>query len=172
MYVSSFSTTWQDYPSPEDSAVVVFFAGCNHRCKGCHNVSLQSMEAGLLYTAARLYEELKQRCRRERTNKVVLEGGDPLFWSNVDGVKWLLEINKELDICIYTGYTVQAVKLLKISGFTYLKCGKYVEEDACLSGKTELGMSFASQNQRLYDSNFHLISSENYYWWKKGENNV
>ena len=169
MYIARFATTWQDYPSPDDSAVVVFFAGCSHDCKDCHNKILQSVCVGELYDVEGLYNELVERCRKERTNKVVLEGGDPLYTSNLEGVRKLLEINKSLDICIYTGYTVQVVKAMGIQGFKYLKCGKYLASERCFGGKNEFSLTLASYNQRIYDSEFQQISNDNVFVFKKGE---
>jgi anaerobic ribonucleoside-triphosphate reductase activating protein len=159
----SISTTWQDYPSREDIAVLVFFSGCIHNCKGCHNPELQKRNPSYSKSIEEFYRELYYKCYSNRTNKVVLEGGDPLYGDNLLSTKELLSYNKDLHFCIYTGYMIEYVKEIKLTGFDYIKCGKYDIDNKCQSQKNDNELIFASTNQKLYDKDYNQISNNNVY---------
>jgi len=183
--VYPFSVSWQDYPS-QDNAVVVYTLGCEHNCKNCHNKEFQNYNYSCEqskdiiidlndqdYDYYDFWFALERECNKQHTNKIVFEGGDPLFIDNRNFIKSLLNINfsnKKFDICIYTGYLINEVMDMGIYGAQFYKCGKYIEELKDNSmGKVNNQLIFASKNQKLYDSNFNQISIDNYYTFK-GEN--
>lgn len=149
--------SYLDYPT-QDWCISVYFVGCEHFCNGCHNPELASSKTCDCMTVS--YEELEKlilhNCKKHRTRKVCLLGGDPLFLAeNRIATKKLLT-NKDFDLCIYTGYEYE--QCADIKGYEYLKCGKY---DALLnqeSIKTDNEFILASTNQKIYNYNGECIS--------------
>lgn len=167
MYLEKITTTWQDYPSNSDIAILVYLQGCTNDCIDCHNKELQNINKDNEIDSKMLYEKIKDQAIRNKTNKVVFQGGDPLSKYNINGLKTFLSIYcKEFDICIYTGYGIDYVMEHWIIGFKYIKCGRY--DNKLLDKKHEIGKTdkqivFASTNQKLYDSHYNCISKNNVY---------
>ena len=124
-----------------------------------------------------LIERVREACLKNRTNKVVFSGGDPLFPKNVKDVALAIDQLKNqysLDICVYTGYNIEDVKhiyknpcLSELSRPTFFKCGKYLEDLKRDSwGKSDQDMKWVSTNQNLYDENFNLVSLDGVYTFK------
>lgn len=154
-------SSFLDYPDNESEAVIVYFTGCSHGCPGCQNKNLQKYDKRV--KKLDIFDIIIQ-CNRVGTNKIVFSGGDPLYKENLKTTKMLLDgLKDSYDICIYTGFTVDKVKEMGIKGFKFLKCGKYDATTARKSSKTSKSMTFASPNQKLYDSNFKLLSKEGKY---------
>lgn len=163
------TSSWLDYPDNCSLAVVVFFTGCLHSCKGCQNEELQQFGDNI-DTEYLSYEDaikkIEHECLRNRTDKVVLSGGDPLFFYNQEFVQYLLDKNI-LDVCIYTGSDIDKVKEIGIHGFKYIKCGTYKEEEKQESMKNTEKMKLASSNQNFYNSNYEKISENGILFFNK-----
>lgn len=150
-----------DYPSEKGSCLTVFFTGCGFSCNGCHNTGLKKFEAegSIDIKPIELYNLLlEESSRRRHTDKLVLQGGDPFFHKNFEGVIELLNINKFFDICIYTGYPIDFLKENNIKGFQFAKCGIYDENLKQDSFKNSFVFSLASSNQNIYDKNYNQMS--------------
>lgn len=160
--------SWIDYPDDESLAVVWYFTGCGHNCLNCQNKDLQMFMApgSEYFTIEKFFSLTHYYCERNRTNKVVLEGGDPLFETNIEFVRDVLFSNASFDICIYTGYDIEYVKKNRIKGFTYLKTGKYEESLKQVSEKTDDYMSLATSNQKIYDKDYNLLSKNGKIYWR------
>lgn len=129
---------------------VIFFSGCHHRCKGCHNPESWNIEYGNNYIIKEVVDEIQ-------TNKIkqgiTLSGGDPFYQADE-----VLELVKELkiydyNIWAYTGYTFEEIinndnkersELLKY--IDVLVDGRFVEELKDLTLKFK-----GSSNQRIID---------------------
>lgn len=102
---------------------VVFFQGCNLRCKGCQNPSTWEMKNGTEMTT----DELVTILEKEVVNKkVTFSGGEPLM--QVDA---LIDIVKKLegfDIVVYTGHEFEEVPKELLDNITYIKTGSFKEE--------------------------------------------
>lgn len=160
------ASTFLDYPSPSKNAVSVYIMGCGHKCKGCFNplfADIDYSDNTMLITPDKLYENIVDKCKRNKTNRIVFLGGDPLYSTNA---LFLIELLKKLkdnyETCIYTGYTVEEVKKILPSNiyFTYLKCGKYELDKKQVSSKNDKYIQFSSSNQELYDSNYIQLSKK------------
>lgn len=134
----------------------IYFAGCLHHCKGCHNPESWNFKQGYAYHPDELY------CMLLKTgnNKVTLTGGDPLYQNigDLDRFLWLLKNGLPLreekpvyDVWVYTGYTWEQLinskrhsSLLKY--IDVIVDGKFVEElrDTSLQFR-------GSSNQRIID---------------------
>ena len=179
MRITDIGTTWLDYPDGESLAVIVYFSGCSHACPGCQNKKYQNFEndESRQISVAELVDLVDKECQRNKTNKVVFSGGDPFFSKNVAEVVLTIDQLKDhymLDICVYTGYSIEDVKkiyerpaLKSFSRPAFFKCGVYREDlKRNTWGKTDESMTWVSTNQNLYDSDFNLISPEGIYTFK------
>lgn len=102
---------------------VVFFQGCNLRCKGCQNPSTWEMKKGTKMTT----EELAVILKQEAVNKkVTFSGGEPLL--QIDA---LLDVIKKLqgfDVAVYTGHEFEEVPQELLENINYIKTGPYRED--------------------------------------------
>lgn len=128
---------------------VVWFQGCLHDCKGCHNPETHDLNGGKEYNL----EEIKQEIRELKyQNGITLSGGDPFFQP-----KQALEMAKTahevgLNVWAYTGFLYEAL----INSNDDKK--KLLEEvDVLVDGRFELDKKSlackfrGSTNQRIID---------------------
>ena len=159
--------TFLDYPDNSSIAICVVMMGCDNKCRGCQNPLFRNSEyekGTREISKEDLVSEIILQCNKNRTNKVVLSGGDPLFPGNLDTTKYILEkLGKNYDICIYTGHDVNYAKFYKIKGFKFLKTGYYDQQNSRISKKDDYEIVFASPNQQLYDENYNLLSKDGIY---------
>lgn len=78
----------------------VYFAGCDHRCPGCHNPSTWPFDAGRDMTVDELLEIIDYN-----DFNVTLTGGDPVY--QADRLGPLLEAlaRRGKSVWLYTGFT-------------------------------------------------------------------
>ena len=156
-----------DYPDNESLCLCVVMMGCTHNCKGCQNPLFQNPEydnGTKIVTVEELYEDLTNLCKRNRTDKIVLSGGDVLSSYNINFTKELLNMIKNMfDVCIYTGYDIDYVKENDIKGFKFIKTGTYIEAQSRPSSKDDTKIIFASPNQKLYNEEYKLLSNDGIY---------
>lgn len=158
-------TTWLDYPDNESLAVIVCMMGCDNGCYLCQNPDFQNPfypNFTKEYTAENFTKEIEYLCERNLTNKIVLSGGDPLAPCNINFTKEFLD-KTYLDVCIYTGHSIEYVKEHNIEGFKFIKCGKFEYDKLRESFKTDELIQFASPNQALYDGEYKLLSKNGIY---------
>lgn len=88
---------------------VIFFAGCPHRCKGCHNPQSWNMKNGTDLTVEDIMVEV---CSNPLAN-VTFSGGDPFVQAKkiVPLAKKIKKLGK--NIWIYTGYTMEELQSSK-----------------------------------------------------------
>ena len=128
---------------------VVFFQGCSHDCRGCHNPSTHTFAGGTLCTP----EELAAKVLSGLTplhRGITLSGGDPLQQDESDLVSFISLLKKarpELNIWIYTGYTYEEVKNQK-----GLSLAQVLVDGPFVLARRNLELPFrGSDNQRLID---------------------
>lgn len=160
----NLQTTWLDYPDNVSIAVIFYTYGCIHKCENCQNPSLQTPVTA--YPEG-IIDEILEYCKRNNTNKLVLSGGDCLLkGANLDLTNSIIDQYKDqLDICIYTGYDIDYVKANVHPGFKFVKCGKYDENLKVEPKKNDNYVQLASTNQKLYDTNYKLLSSNGRYYF-------
>jgi len=158
------SSSFLDYPDNENLCVIFYMPGCNRKCEGCQNINLQ--EPTNYEQIDEIIEILEQYCKKEHTNKICLQGGDPLFDSNLPITRQILvKMGSNYDICIYTGASLAEVKTLNLTGFKYIKCGIFNKSKYIGSKKTDDYLQLATSNQELYDSNLNLLSKDGIYYF-------
>jgi len=157
-----FVETWQDYPDSVSNAVLVYFVGCDNYCKGCHNhqlINYYNNDARSIFLG-NFIEDLNNMCTRCNTDKVVLSGGDPLYCKNVEFVKSFL-VQNNLSVTIYTGYDYSYVKRCEISGFDFIKVGKFIPEESQPPAKSDTFLRLASKNQKIYNKDLIEVTDGN-----------
>lgn len=163
-YSNFVSESFLDYPDNKSLAIVLYMPGCDRNCLGCHNTNLKEYQN--FEDNQQLIEFLKHKCKLAYTNKLCLQGGDPLYKDNLFLTKQILsEMSSKYDICIYTGGTIKEVEKLNLQGFKYIKCGIFDTKLYIGSKKTDNYIQFATKNQQLYDSNLKLLSKEGIYYF-------
>ena len=130
----------------EGLRTVIFFAGCPHFCKGCHNPESWNIRNGTDMSV----DEVVAECLSNPLTDVTLSGGDPFFQA-----KEVNEVAKRLkaagkNIWAYTGYTLEA--LLERDG-DYLALVKHCDvliDGPFILSERDLSLDFrGSRNQRI-----------------------
>lgn len=130
--------------------VVLWVAGCNHHCRGCHNPSTWNIDGGHTFdeqAKAELFEALG----RKWCDGITFSGGDPLHPENRADItalaKEIKERYPEKNIWLYTGFRYEEVRELEVMQYVdVLVDGRFIEELADSSHKWA-----GSLNQRVID---------------------
>lgn len=139
----------------------IYFAGCKHHCKGCHNPQSWDMNGGYSMPINHILTLIKE----DEFANVTFSGGDPFY--QVDAVTELAkrikaETNKT--IWCYTGFTIEEIRedpnLNKLLPYIdVLVDGPYVEA----LRNTDLPFR-GSTNQRIIAIKKYLKGENNYEW--------
>ena len=84
---------------------VVFFQGCDIRCKGCQNPSSWDILKGKAYETDELVKLLREKVMNK---KITLSGGEPLMQK--DAVSEIVKKLPDFDIALYTGHELNECK--------------------------------------------------------------
>lgn len=123
--------TKDDMLNGEGLRVVLWVAGCEHGCKGCHNKITWDINSGLEFDDA-AKAEIFEQLDHDYIAGITFSGGDPLHTANRKDVgKLICEIRKKYPqktIWLYTGYDWNDVKKLPfINMIDVLIDGKFVK---------------------------------------------
>lgn len=116
----------------EGVRAVIFLSGCSNNCPGCQNWKAQDPEFGAVCTDELIHEIAEDIKARPFLSGITLSGGDPMFdpvkTSNfIDALD--REIGEELDLWIYTGYSMRHLDMS-------MDCLEY-DDDCYLMGSPE-----------------------------------
>ena len=86
----------------------IYLAGCNHRCKGCHNLESWNPLAGSPLTDEVIDRIISQINANPLLDGITFSGGDP-FFSPKDFLPVIRKFREQtgLNIWCYTGYTYE-----------------------------------------------------------------
>lgn len=89
--------------------LVIFFQGCKHNCKGCHNPDTHDPQGGYEESIIKVLDMIKEDPLIEG---ITLSGGDPLEQpvSCYNLCRRIKEFNPDLSIWLYTGYTYEYIQ--------------------------------------------------------------
>ena len=112
----------------------IYFAGCTHACKGCHNKESWCPDNGTLVTEEYLDKIINEINSNPLLDGITLSGGDPLY--NPDEMLEIVKYLKEktgMNIWLYTGYTIEELRKdnrrMKVLQYVdTLVDGKFVQE--------------------------------------------
>lgn len=144
--------TKMDMANGEGIRVVLWLAGCNHKCTGCHNPQTWDCKGGLPFDQKAVIDIITGLDAPE-CDGITFSGGDPLHPNNrekvllfAQSIKECYTINKKT-CWLYTGYLWEDIKDLEnIEYIDVLIDGKYMEELSNPSPKWR-----GSSNQRIID---------------------
>ena len=128
--------------------VVLWLAGCNHKCKDCQNPETWDCNGGIPFDND-AKDEIFAELEKDYVSGITFSGGDPLFPGNRDEVFALMqETHKKFPcktIWCYTGYTFEQVK-----DWEGLKYVDVLVDGPFIPSMKELGLKWkGSSNQRL-----------------------
>lgn len=86
----------------------IYFAGCSHHCKGCHNPEGHNPNSGKLLSDDVLDQMIKEMQSNPLLDGITLSGGDP-FYNPQEMLAILKKLKNEtqLNIWCYTGYVYE-----------------------------------------------------------------
>lgn len=112
----------------------IYFAGCTHACKGCHNKESWCPDNGTLITEEYLDKIINEINSNPILDGITLSGGDPLYNPEemLEVVKYLKEKTK-INIWLYTGYTIEELRkdnkrMAVLEYVDIIVDGKFVQE--------------------------------------------
>lgn len=132
----------------EGLRTVIFFAGCPHYCKGCHNPRSWNLRNGNEISVQQIVEEALNPL-----TDITLSGGDPFYQAEAAAnVARQLKAHGK-NIWAYTGWTIE--QLLENKNSHQLELLKYVDvlvDDSFILAERDLTLSFrGSRNQRIIE---------------------
>lgn len=98
--------TTDDMKNGEGLRVVLWMAGCEHHCEGCHNPITWDPNDGLPITDE-TFSEILQELEKDHISGLTLSGGDPFYPGNIPTTKLLSVLKLSVSnktLWIYTGY--------------------------------------------------------------------
>lgn len=109
--------TTDDMLNGDGLRTVLWVAGCNHRCEGCHNPITWDINGGLPFDE-NAENELFDKLKPDYISGITFSGGDPLHPNNRDEVTRLAKKARSLfpkkTVWLYTGYSFDEIKELEI----------------------------------------------------------
>ena len=142
--------TTDDMLNGDGLRTVLWVAGCDHHCEGCHNPGTWDIDGGIPFDGD-AEDELFEKLAPDYISGLTFSGGDPLHPQNRDEVTRLAKKFREKfpdkTIWLYTGYLYEEISGLEIVSLVdVIVDGEFVraEFDAKLHWK-------GSANQRVID---------------------
>lgn len=139
----------------------IYFAGCGHKCDGCHNPQSWDFNGGKEYTIDELLDIIKSDLFAD----VTFSGGDPFFQVGA-ATELARRIKEETDktLWVYTGYTIEKIIQTRylsrmLPYIDVLVDGPFVKE----LRNTDLAFK-GSSNQRIIVVDKYLKGEEDYLW--------
>lgn len=150
----------------EGVRVVIYVSGCLHNCKGCHNPSSHSFEAGQPFTEKLQDEIVSYMNRTPFISGATLSGGDPMY-SAVEITPFIENLKrdrKDITVWIYSGFCYEEI-LLNSEMFQLLSlCDVLVDGEFVLEQR-DMTLSYkGSRNQRIIDIKKSLSSKKVVLW--------
>ena len=145
----------------EGLRTVIWFQGCPHKCKGCHNPKSHDFKGGKETKISEIKEMISNL---KHQDGITFSGGEPMAQSDA-----LLEIatyakEHKLNIWCYTGYTFEELMDMSNTNPIYKEILKTI--DTLVEGpfkieEKSLNMKFrGSKNQRILDSKKSLKNNK------------
>lgn len=130
--------------------VVLWMAGCNHQCPGCHNPETWDPDVGQPFTDATM-DELIEDLSKSYIRGLTLSGGDPLYPDNRETTLAIVKKCKEKlpnkDIWMWTGYLWEQVQDLEIMNYVDV-----LVDGPFIMAEKDISLPYAgSRNQRVID---------------------
>ncbi len=140
----------------------IYFAGCRHRCEGCHNPQSWSFDGGKEMTIDEIMSVVE-----EEDFDVTLTGGDPMY-----NIEALCELSDEIhqtghDVWLYTGYTWEEI----VDNSKLKEAAKHVDvivDSPFIMELKDADLLFrGSSNQRIIDVKKSIADAAIHLWQRK-----
>ena len=142
--------------------VTIFFSGCLHHCKGCHNPISHDFSNGRLFTSEIQNEIIQYINETPFIGGITLSGGDPMYSaaSIVPFIKELRAKARKIDIWVYSGFVFE--EILKNESMSELLrlCDVLVDGPYIASNKSPNLRFKGSTNQRIIDIQKSLCTNQ------------
>lgn len=139
--------------------VTIWFAGCSHRCPGCHNQHTWDYNQGVLFTDEAIRKKIYEEVNKDYIAGITLAGGDPLSQNDeslTELLDFLIEFKKDFptkNIWIYSGATYESDMLHPIKNDILSHCDVMVDGPFIIK-LLDTDLAFrGSTNQRVIDLN-------------------
>ena len=101
---------------------IVFFQGCDRHCPGCHNAGTWDTENGERMSVDELVSVIDENTPLRR---ITISGGEPLL--QPEGLLTLVRMlhEKDYDIAVYTGRSLEDVPQEILDNIDYIKVGDF-----------------------------------------------
>ena len=139
----------QDYQTTPDRTVL-WVAGCDNHCPGCHNPETWDPNAGTPFRTT-VVDEIDESLSHPYIAGLTVSGGDPFYSENITAVTGILSYIKkrhpDKTIWVYTGYNYEDLKDLPIMEYIdVLVDGRFILE------LKDITLPYSgSTNQRIID---------------------
>ena len=133
----------------EGIRTVIWFQGCLHHCKECHNPETWNFDGGIEFDVEEIKAEIKNL---KYQNGVTLSGGDPFFQpiAALEIAKYAHSLG--LNVWCYTGFTFEELLDDDIAKKEFLKNIDVLIDGRFEIAKKSLACKFrGSTNQRIID---------------------
>lgn len=143
----------------EGVRLVLFTCGCPHKCEDCHNNKTWDIRNGVFEEIDKVAKYLNNKLSKGRYSGITISGGDPIFQNNELYIllKILKNINPDINIWCYTGFTFEKIKELPVLKYIDVLVDGRFEKDKKYPKKKYRG-SYNQRVIRLEDSK--IISIE------------
>ena len=125
--------TKDDLVNGEGVRVVLWVAGCSHKCFNCQNPETWDEKSGIPFDQS-AEDELFEELDKDYVSGITFSGGDPLFPNNRETITNLCKKIRERygnskTIWSYTGFLYENVKDLEIMKYLDVLCdGPFVQK--------------------------------------------
>ena len=156
--------------------LTIFMQGCIHKCKECHNPETWDFKRGKFLPIAEIIRRIK---RNPLLQGITLSGGDPFIQADntykiIKAIKqYNTETNNELDICVYTGYTLEELQdIISYCNNEYLLHYKATKYKNILDNIDYLVDGRFDVTQRTVEAKFRGSKNQKMYEVKHIDNNT
>lgn len=150
----------------EGVRIVVFVSGCLHNCKGCHNPTSHSFEAGRPFTEELQDEIIDYINKTPFISGATISGGDPMYSAKAVAafVRRLRTEVKDISLWIYSGFRYENI-LQNSEMLDLLKLCDVLVDGEFILEQRDMTLSYkGSRNQRIIDIQKSLTQNEIVLW--------
>ena len=150
----------------EGVRIVVFVSGCLHNCKGCHNPTSHSFEAGRPFTEELQNEIIDYINKTPFITGATISGGDPMYSATTVAafVRRLKTEVKDISLWIYSGFRYENI-LQNSEMLDLLRLCDVLVDGEFILEQRDMTLSYkGSRNQRIIDIQKSLTQNEIVLW--------
>lgn len=146
--------------------VVIFFSGCNHRCKGCHNPASHDFTAGRAFDDEIQNQIIEYIKETPFTAGVTLSGGDPMYSAD-DVIPFIQKLKSAVPnatVWVYSGFAYEELRSDSSMSALLDLCDVLVDGPFILEQR-DITLSYrGSRNQRVIDVRKSRLAGEIVLW--------